>query len=167
MFNKRILNEFKKYNELPEDDDKKLKIKIKLNESNIKEVYFVICNLDDPYTGGYYFGKIELPDNYPHSPPGFMFYTPNGRFAHNGKICTTFSDFHKESWSAAWHLIDMLYGLITMMYESAHGKEGGIGGIETSPKERLTLAKESMMYNIKKIPNFKTYFPELIDNQKH
>lgn len=159
MFTKRIFNEIRKFNELDADDDRKKKITFKINEEDMKEVYFVIHNLDKPFIG-YYLGKIELPERYPHKPPGFKFITPNGRFDTNGKICTTFSNFHKESWSPAWNVYDMIYGLITMMNESAKGIEGGVGGIEIPFNDRLKLAKESIKFNLNhKI--FIKYFSDL------
>jgi len=42
----------------------------------------VIFGIDEPeeYKGGYYFGKVVCPDNYPAKSPTITLLTENGRF---------------------------------------------------------------------------------------
>lgn len=54
------------------------------------------------YEGGYYHGVLELPENYPFAPPNLKFFTPSGRFSTDVLICTSFTSYHKETWSTAW-----------------------------------------------------------------
>ena len=49
---------------------------------------------DEPYLGGYYIGKIELPVDYPAKAGDFYMLTPNGRFDINKKICLTNSSVY-------------------------------------------------------------------------
>jgi hypothetical protein len=46
--------------------------------------------------------RLSLPPDYPFSAPDFFVMTPNGRFAVNTKICTTFSSFHPETWTPSY-----------------------------------------------------------------
>ncbi|PHT45916.1 Pumilio -like protein 23 [Capsicum baccatum] len=55
-----------------------------------------------PFAGGYYYGKIKFPPEYPFKPPGISMTTPNRRFMTQKKICLYMSDFHPESWNPMW-----------------------------------------------------------------
>jgi ubiquitin-protein ligase len=94
-----------------------------------------------------YFGKITSPDNYPFSPPDFIFLTPNGRFETHKKICTTFSSYHKETFSTAWNILTMMDGLISFMTEEST-PDTGIGSIMTSVEERQHFAEMSKSWNL-------------------
>ena len=49
--------------------------------NNIYLWYYCLFGMNDcPYEGGYYFGKIIFPKEYPLKPPGIEMITPNGRF---------------------------------------------------------------------------------------
>ena len=54
------------------------------------------------YEGGIYHGLVSLPYEYPMKPPYIMFFTPNGRFELNKKICLSFTNYHPEYWQPAW-----------------------------------------------------------------
>ena len=54
------------------------------------------------YEGGIYHGLVSLPYEYPMKPPYIMFFTPNGRFELNEKICLSFTNYHPEYWQPAW-----------------------------------------------------------------
>ncbi len=50
-------------------------------QNNVFMWYYVIWGLKDcEYEGGYYFGRLIFPKQYPHKPPGIEMITPNGRF---------------------------------------------------------------------------------------
>ena len=83
---------------------------------NLFEWYFVIYGLKDcPYEDGYYLGKINFPDNYPHKPPGITMLSESGRFIQKEFICFSFSNFHPELWNPVWHLEAIMIGLISFM----------------------------------------------------
>jgi len=64
-------------------------------EDNIREWHYVVEGpRDTPYEGGYYWGKLIFPLEYPMKPPSVIMLTPNGRFKTNERICLSISDFH-------------------------------------------------------------------------
>lgn len=132
---------------------------------NLSVWYAVIYDLKDTeYTEGVYLMKIMVPDKYPLSPPDIMMLTPSGRFDINKKLCTSFTGYHKDLYSASWNISAMCSGFISFMtdnYDNAESK--GIGGIQSTPKVKKQIAKESRNYikNNKVVFDiFETYFKE-------
>ncbi|XP_058782489.1 ubiquitin-conjugating enzyme E2 34-like [Vicia villosa] len=72
-------------------------------------------NLICGFLGGFYYGKIKFPPEYPYKPPGISMTTPNGRFMTQKKICLSMSDFHPESWNPMWSASSILTGLLSFM----------------------------------------------------
>ncbi|KAL9273191.1 putative ubiquitin-conjugating enzyme E2 33 [Drosera capensis] len=71
--------------------------------NDILEWHYVLEGSEGtPFAGGYYYGKIKFPPEYPFKPPGITMTTPNGRFITQKKICLSMSDFHPESWNPMW-----------------------------------------------------------------
>ncbi|XP_048621145.1 ubiquitin-conjugating enzyme E2 34 isoform X1 [Brassica napus] len=71
--------------------------------NDILEWHYVLEGSEGtPFAGGYYYGKIKFPPEYPYKPPGITMTTPNGRFMTQKKICLSMSDFHPESWNPMW-----------------------------------------------------------------
>ena len=114
------------------------------DENNIKLFYFVLKPKDEPYTGGMYMGKIELPDDYPKTPGTFYMLTPSGRFNINSKICLTNSSYHKESWTPIWSIRNMIIGFISIFMSD---DTTGISHIKDTPQNRKRMANESINYN--------------------
>ena len=77
--------------------------------------YFCIYDLDDPYKGGFYYGLLQLHENYPFSAPKLFFYTKSGRFEVHMSICTSFTSYHQESWTSAWNVRSLILGTISFM----------------------------------------------------
>jgi ubiquitin-conjugating enzyme E2 J2 len=77
--------------------------------------HFCIHGLDGPYEGGFYHGVLELSEDYPFAPPKLMLFTPSGRFEISKPICTTFTNFHKESWTSSWTVRTMITATISFM----------------------------------------------------
>ena len=131
--------------------------KIIKNEKNINYVtaypddkdiliwYFIIIGQHDTvYNGGQYIGKILLSNNYPLTPPDFVFLTPNGRFNVNSKICLTITGFHKDEWAPSI----TISGMIIQVYTSfINDSDNGLGHLHLSSLERIKMAKESILYN--------------------
>jgi ubiquitin-conjugating enzyme E2 J2 len=86
-----------------------------VKRKGVLNFHFVLFDLDGDYTGGYYHGVLELPTDYPFSPPKLKFFTPSGRFEVDTPICTTFTNFHKESWSTAWNVETLVHATISFM----------------------------------------------------
>lgn len=93
-------------------------------EDNIREWHYVVEGpRDTPYEGGYYWGKLVFPLEYPMKPPSVIMLTPNGRFKTEERICLSISDFHPESWNPMWSVDTIIMGLISFMVETSktHG----------------------------------------------
>ena len=58
---------------------------------------------------------IKLPYNYPLSAPSVISLTPNGRFIPNKPICTTFTNYHQNTWNCIWNLRTMIQAIISFM----------------------------------------------------
>lgn len=126
---------------------------------NMLEWYFVLHNVQEAvYKDGVYFGHIKLPNDYPFSPPVFKVLTPNGRFAVNTTICTTFSHYHKEEWSPKWTIQGMIIGLLSFMLDD---NGSGVGSIKESNEKRIQYAKDSKTYNKNCLPELVELFPEI------
>lgn len=133
---------------------------------NILEWHFIIYGLKNcPYEGGYYYGKLTFPIQYPNKPPSLIFITPNGRFQTEETICMSFTNYHPESWSTSWTVENMLIGLISFMNTNEITK----GSIKTSDSEKRKLAAESIGFNLKHpgfVRVFKPHFSTLGINQE-
>lgn len=135
---------------------------LKPKEDNLLIWYFIVYDLKDtPYEGGFYFGKVVLPREYPLKAPDFIFYTPNGRFETNKKICTTFSSYHQDTYTSTWNILTMMEGLISFMTED---NTVGVGSINTSDIEKKRLAQESMTWNNNNNNEFMENFNSMIIN---
>jgi ubiquitin-protein ligase len=123
--------------------------------------YFIVHDLKDTvFESGVYFGKIELPDQYPLKAPNFIFITPNGRFATHKNICTTFSAFHQETYTSTWNIMTMMEGMISFMTETL--ETAGIGSLSTSDEEKKNLALASLSWNLT-CEEFNKIFPDAME----
>mmetsp|Transcript_41693 Transcript_41693/g.75719 ORF Transcript_41693/g.75719 Transcript_41693/m.75719 type:complete len:257 (-) Transcript_41693:98-868(-) len=113
---------------------------------------------DTPYEGGWYWGRLRFPKDFPFGPPSILMVTPNGRFETNQRLCLSMSDYHPESWQPAWSVAAVLKGLLSFMCEEAHTA----GAISPPPshEERRQLAGASLSWN-KSQPEFMKAFPEV------
>jgi ubiquitin-conjugating enzyme E2 J2 len=74
-----------------------------------------------------------------------MFFTPSGRFEVSKPICTTFTNFHKESWTSGWNVRTMVLATISFMTS----EEYGAGSLNNNSLTRINYAKNSMAHNLK------------------
>mmetsp|Transcript_9578 Transcript_9578/g.13574 ORF Transcript_9578/g.13574 Transcript_9578/m.13574 type:complete len:221 (+) Transcript_9578:63-725(+) len=126
-------------------------------EKNILEWHYVIeGSSETPFEGGYYWGKLIFPKEYPLKPPSVIMLTPNGRFKTGRRLCLSMSDFHPESWNPMWSVSTIISGLISFMVETAPT----LGSIETSDDQKRKYARLSLDFNAKE-PIFFKLFPEL------
>jgi len=77
--------------------------------------YYVIFGLaEDEFKGGYYFGKVTCPQEYPAKAPNIKLFTENGKLStQSDGICLSISDFHQESWNPAWKVNQIVIGLLS------------------------------------------------------
>ncbi|XP_059458113.1 ubiquitin-conjugating enzyme E2 34-like [Corylus avellana] len=127
--------------------------------NDILEWHYVLEGSEGtPFAGGYYYGKIKFPPDYPYKPPGISMTTPNGRFMTQKKICLSMSDFHPESWNPMWSVSSILTGLLSFMMDNSPTT----GSVNTTVAEKQRLAKASLAFNCKN-PTFRKLFPEYVD----
>jgi len=131
-------------------------------ERNILEWHYVIEGSNNtPYEGGFYWGKLIFPKEYPLKPPSVIMLTPNGRFRTGKRLCLSMSDFHPESWNPMWSVSTIITGLISFMVETAPT----LGSIESSESQKKKFAQFSLDFNVRD-PKFSNLFPELVALQK-
>ncbi|RXH67571.1 hypothetical protein DVH24_027718 [Malus domestica] len=127
--------------------------------NDILEWHYVLEGSEGtPFAGGYYYGKIKFPPEYPFKPPGISMTTPNGRFMTQKKICLSMSDFHPESWNPMWSVSSILTGLLSFMMDTSPTT----GSVNTTVAEKKRLAKASLAFNSKNV-TFQKIFPEYVE----
>jgi len=108
--------------------------------------YFLLkAPSDTVYAGGYYIGKILLPQDYPQNPGDFEMLTPSGRFNIGKKICLTNSGYHRESWNVMWSVRNIIIGFLSIFVAD---DTTGLNHIVDTPENRKKMAFESISYNL-------------------
>jgi len=113
---------------------------------------------DTAYDGGWYWGRVDIPKDYPFWPPLIRFYTPNGRFEADSWLCRSLLDYHTEGWQPPWTIASVLIALLSLMVEDSF-----TSGALHPPRpvsERRRLAQESLAWN-KEQADFRSAFPEV------
>uniref|UniRef100_A0A1I7Z2N7 UBIQUITIN_CONJUGAT_2 domain-containing protein n=1 Tax=Steinernema glaseri TaxID=37863 RepID=A0A1I7Z2N7_9BILA len=114
--------------------------------SNILEWHYVLeGSPGTPYEGGYYYGKLIFPPDFPFKPPSIYMTTPSGRFLTDTRLCLSISDYHPETWNPSWCVSTIIVGLHSFMNENAHT----VGSTTSTDEEKRILAKRSGGFNIK------------------
>ena len=127
--------------------------------SNVFEWHYCIeAPPDTPYHGGFYWGYLRFPGDYPWKPPSIRMVTTNGRFKTNYRLCLSMSDYHPETWSPSWTVSAVLIGLLSFML----GKDHTLGAIKTSDAFKREAAAKSMKENLASA-KFREIFPELVE----
>lgn len=155
---KRLTNEIK---ELGKSKNRIAEIQGYPDPTNLFTIYFMIRgDKNSDYKGGYYIGKIMLPEDYPNKAGDFMMLTPNGRFDINKKICLTNSGYHSESWTPLWTIVNTMLGFVSIFNADV---DHGISHIKDTPENRRRMAKESVDFNKAKYPDIFVNFTQFVN----
>lgn len=136
-------------------------IHVHCDEKNILDWSYLLEGPEGtPYEGGWYWGRLKFPKEYPFAPPSIHMVTPSGRFEVNTRLCLSMSDFHPENWQPAWSISTILTGLLSFMCEDT----STVGSVNPLPsvENRIRFASESLAWN-KAQDDFKQIFPEVDD----
>ena len=80
---------------------------------NLLHWYFVTWGLEGSFKGGYYFGQVICPSDFPQKAPKIKILVENGHFHKNSEICMSMTDMHPESWNPAWTVQQVILGLVS------------------------------------------------------
>ena len=124
---------------------------------DVKNWFFLIKGLEDPFNNGEYIFKLTAPLDFPHNPPKFEFCTPNGVYDLGGAICISVGEFHTndkpgKDGAHGWRPSLGMYGFARQVLNGLicyDGLESGIRLITTSTEIKQKLANNSVEYNIK------------------
>ena len=113
-------------------------------EGDILKWHFTFKGVEGTeYEHGLYHGYIQIPPDYPMSPPDIFYLNENGRFHTNQKICITITSYHKESWSPMWTFSKMLQAMISHFIVD----DTGIGSLKMTKDKRKVIAEKSQDFH--------------------
>mmetsp|Transcript_33375 Transcript_33375/g.76186 ORF Transcript_33375/g.76186 Transcript_33375/m.76186 type:complete len:388 (+) Transcript_33375:67-1230(+) len=134
-------------------------ISVSVDQSNLLCWNYLIQGPPNtPYAGGWYWGLLEVPKDYPFSPPLVKMCTPNGRFHHGEWLCTRISDYHPEGWTVSSTISGLLLTVLTLMCDTSFTP----GALHPPPthQEKRDLAAASLEWN-KSQSSFLEAFPDV------
>jgi ubiquitin-protein ligase len=141
------------------------------NPTNLYEIYFLMIGSNDSeYKNGYYMGKILLSNDtkngYPFSPPDFIFFTPNGRFEINKKICLSNTSYHPSGHSPISTIDSLMVGLYSIFHESGISPSGELyyNHLDDPSDKKIEFAQNSINYNIAHHYDIFLMFKNLLNN---
>jgi len=113
---------------------------------------------DTPYDGGWYWGELEIPKDYPFLPPLIRILTPSGRFQADRWLCRSVFDYHPEGWQPPWTLAGVLTALLALMCQESFTA----GAVHPLPAidRRRHLARTSLAWN-RQQRKFARAFPDV------
>lgn len=124
-------------------------IKYAMVANNMSTWYALLSGFsgnEDEYAGGEYLVRVELPNDFPFSPPNFFFMTPNGLYAVEKKVCISIGVYHKDQYRAALGAS----GFCDQLVSGLIGWKDMGGGIElqtTTASQKRDLAATSKSFN--------------------
>lgn len=134
-------------------------IHVSCDESRILAWSFLIEGPPDtPYDGGWYWGELDIPKDYPFQPPLIRILTPSGRFEAETWLCRSIYDYHPEGWQPPWTLAGVLTALLALMCEDSF-TAGAVHPL-ASIEDRRHLATTSLTWNRQKV-KFTRAFPNI------
>eukprot|EP00762_Andalucia_godoyi_P003224 ANDGO_01060.mRNA.1 Ubiquitin-conjugating enzyme E2 32 len=146
---KRLMRELAELRASPSPD-----FHIEPLDDNLFEWHFTLRGPPDTvYEGGFYHGRMILPEEYPFKPPSFIFLTPSGRFEVGKKICLSISNYHPEHWQPSWGIQTAMVALVSMLPET---DQGSIGAMNCPDEIRRRYAADSTSFSCPQCGKIKT-----------
>lgn len=137
---------------------------IRAEMSNIFIFHFVLDGISDtPLEGGKYYGTIKFPPEYPFKPPAIFLHTKNGIIQTDESICTSFSEYHPESWQPAFGPRTAILGMFVFLEDCLTGKTGSATQIFNFTPEDIALAAKQSKANTLTNGDFCRVFPDLVE----
>jgi len=124
-------------------------ITFRMDSQNIHVWYAMIHSLPGEYTSGEYLCKLELPEDFPFSPPKFIFLTKNGVYDIGGNVCIALDG----PWKASMGMVGFVEQLISNLI--GWQETPGIP-IHTTYGEKQFYAQESKTSN-------QLLYPEILE----
>lgn len=127
-------------------------IKFYMSPEDCKTWYVLLHHLggdNNEYDGGEYLVRMQLPEDFPFSPPSFYFMTHNGLYSYEKKVCISIGEYHKDEYRASLGVLGFTKNLISGMIG---WKDMGAGINLLKPKEQdlRKHATESVAFNREK-----------------
>lgn len=124
---------------------------VAVDPANLTRVHFKVRGLPTPYEGGEYVVLVSLPPEYPMMPPDIMMMTPSGRFKTGARICTSFTSFHRDSWSPIYNFNTIMKSFLSFMLdETERTHVGSEPSAQRTPENCARFAAASAAYNEEK-----------------
>lgn len=144
MFARRVNRDLRELREDPPE----FVAAVAVDEADMARVLFRVQGLPAPYAGGEYVVRLALPAEYPMMPPDIAMLTPNGRFAAGVNVCTTFTSYHRDTWSPIYNFATILKSFVSFMLDDAERRHiGAAPHGDWTAERRARLAAESAEHN--------------------
>jgi len=133
-------------------------INVRNEESNILMWHFLLQGPPDtPYEGGWYWGRLDIPKDYPFSPPLVKVVTPTARFEADSWLCRTVFDYHPEGWQPPWTIAGVLTALLSLMCDDSF--TSGAIHPSTSDAVKRDFAHKSLQWNMEQADFIRIFGP--------
>ena len=154
----QIARELKQRNKNTTDPDLFI---YEVDEKNTRKFYFLVVGLDDDFKGGEYIFSFEIPKTFPDTPPvRLVFFTPNGVFRENEKICISIGEYHgggpsvgRDGAITGWTKGLGIFGFARQVINCLVCWQGNKGlaydGTQTTSRQKQAMAAASRKYNDK------------------
>ncbi len=109
------------------------------------------------FTGGEYYAKLTIPDDFPYKPPSFEMLTPNGVYSLGGKVCISVGEFHSQNYLPTLGISGFSGQLLSGMI-GWRTLGNGIRLLHTDVSTKKIIAAESKQYNAQHLKNIEQLF---------
>eukprot|EP00743_Colponemidia_sp_Colp-15_P008020 GILK01008687.1.p1 GENE.GILK01008687.1~~GILK01008687.1.p1 ORF type:complete len:184 (-),score=10.92 GILK01008687.1:171-722(-) len=121
-------------------------LKVRVDRDDASIWHYVIFGLPNgPYHGGYYWGQVKFPQQYPFDPPSISLTTPLGEFPLDTDL---FHMVSEEGWQPSFTVGRMLRRIIALMLDAS----------DVNASQKKMDAEASLAFNCSHL-RFRLLFP--------